>query len=489
MRFRFNGRAYQGYEGDTLASALIANGISLTARSFKYHRPRGIVGQGVEEPASLVELEGEDASGNRPITTVLLRDGLRARSVNCWPSPSFDLGAVTQLFTRLIPAGFYYKTFKWPGWHLYEPSIRRAAGLAGAPAEAPRQGHFEARHHHADVLIAGAGPAGLMAALVAGRAGKRVFLADEGTEPGGSLLNRRLRIGGRPALDWVADAAAELAGMKNVIHLQNATVWAYREHNLLMVNERRPDHPSLIERNWRVRAGQVIPATGAIERGLVFAGNDRPGVMLASAAQAYVNRYAVLPGRRAVIFTNNDSAYAAAADMQAAGIDIAAIVDSRAGVPGAALALVDGIEVLMGHVVTSVRGHRRVRGVNVAPGKSGLERPIDCDLLAHSGGWNPAVHLFSQSRGSLRYDPDLAAFLPDRPVQKTLSAGAAAGHLTLADALRSGAEAGAAAAGMRCAGSAGGRGHGLHDRTALACGGAGRERQGVSRHPERRDGR
>ena len=284
LTFTFNGTQYTGFQGDTLASALLANGVTLTARSFKYHRPRGIVGAGVEEPSSIVELIGDDASGNNTITTVQLRDGLAAKSVNCWPSPRFDVGAVNQLIGRFIPAGFYYKTFKWPDWHLFEPSIRRAAGLANAPSSAPKSGHFESRNAHADVLIAGAGPAGLAAALVAGRSGARVILADESAEAGGSLLNRRNLINGEPALDWVAKTVAELAEMPNVTHLQNSTVWAYREHNLLCINEREPDHQTVLERNWRVRAQRVIIATGAIERALVFSNNDRPGAMLASAA-------------------------------------------------------------------------------------------------------------------------------------------------------------------------------------------------------------
>lgn len=446
VRFHFNGKPYDGFDGDSLGSALIANGVSLTARSFKYHRPRGIVGSGAEEPASLVELEGEDASGNTPVTTVAIRNGLRARSVNCWPSPGFDLGAINQLFARLIPAGFYYKTFKWPDWHLFEPMIRRAAGLAAAPAAPPARGHFESRHGHADILIAGAGPAGLMAALVAGRAGARVFLADEGTEAGGGLLNRMLRIDGRPAADWVTDVVAELATMENVTHLQNTTVWAYREHNLLVANERLPNHDTVLERSWRVRARQVICATGAIERAMVFVNNDRPGVMLASAVQTYVNRYAAIPGRRAVIFTNNNSAYAAAADMAAAGIGIAAIVDSRGRVPAEVLAQVPGVEVLQGHVVTAAKGRMRVRAVTVSPKGGGAERVIKCDLLAHSGGWNPTVHLFSQSRGTVRYDELIAAFVPDVPAQPTLCAGAATGRLTLAEALATGAGAGTQAA-------------------------------------------
>lgn len=446
IRFSFNGRSYEGVQGDTLASALIANGVSVTARSFKYHRPRGIMGHGVEEPATLVELEGEEASGNRPATTVPLTEGLRAKSVNCWPSPEFDLGGVNQLFSRFIPAGFYYKTFKWPDWHLYEPSIRRAAGLAGAPEHPPSRGHFESRHAHVDVLIAGAGPAGLSAALSAARTGARILIADEGTEPGGSLLNRRLDIAGKPAMDWVEQTVAHLRSLPNVTFLTNATVWAYREHNLMIVNERSPDNPSLLERSWRVRAGQVICATGAIERAMVFPDNDRPGVMMASAAQAYVNRYAVRPGRRAVIFTNNNSAYAVAADMQAAGIELTAIVDSRASVPAEARAAVQGVELLAGHVVVGVKGRKRVRQAIVAPRAGGATRALRCDLLAQSGGWNPAVHLFSQSRGSLRYDETLTSFVPDEPVQRTFSAGAAAGPMTLDAALSGGASAGCDAA-------------------------------------------
>jgi sarcosine oxidase subunit alpha len=446
VSFHFNAKQYQGYRGDTLASALIANGVSVTARSFKYHRPRGIVGLGVEEPASMVELEGDLASGNNPITTVPIQDGLRANSVNCWPSVDFDLGGVNQLFAKFIPAGFYYKTFKWPNWHLFEPSIRRAAGLAAAPAHPPAQSRFEARNAHTDVLIAGAGPAGLMAALAAGRSGARVFLVDEGLAAGGSLLNRTLEIDGAPAADWVLKVVAELDAMDNVTHLQNATAWAYREHNLIIVNERNPRQDGVLERSWRIRAGQVICATGAIERALVFANNDRPGVMMTSAIQAYVNRYAVRPGQRAVLFTNNNSSYAAAADMAKAGIEIAAIVDSRASVPAEAKALVRGLTVLEGFVVTTVKGHKRVKSVTAELVNGGASRSITCDLLGQSGGWNPAVHLFSQSRGTLRYNEEIASFEPDSPVEATQSAGAAAGVMTLRDALETGLGAGVGAA-------------------------------------------
>ncbi len=443
LSFTFNGKAYQGFAGDTLASALLANGVRLTARSFKYHRPRGIIGSGVEEPSALVELTGDDASANQPATTVQLRDGLQAKSVNCWPSPVVDFGSVNQMISRFLPAGFYYKTFKWPNWHLYEPSIRKAAGLAAAPQNPPAGGHFENRFGHCDILIAGAGPAGLMAALVAARAGKRVMIADEGREAGGSLLNRRLTINCRDAAHWVAETIAELNTLANVTHLQNASVWAYREHNYLMVTERTSDNPSLIERNWRVRAGHVICATGAIERSLVFGNNDRPGVMLASAAQSYVNRYALRPGKRAVIFTNNDSAYAVANDLATAGVDIAAIVDSRNEVPREVRATIQETDVFAGHVVTTTKGGRKLRGVEVAPVEGGKSQQISCDLLAMSGGWNPAVHLWSQSRGTLRYDDQLACYVPDQPAQASSSVGAADGKLTLKEAMKSGADAAA----------------------------------------------
>lgn len=431
LTFRFNGKTYKGYEGDTLASALLANGVRVTARSFKYHRPRGIVGHGPEEPATLVELEGEDASGNRPATTVPLREGLSARSVNCWPSPEFDLGGINQLFSRFIPAGFYYKTFKWPNWHVFEPSIRKAAGLAAAPAKPPSAGHFEARNAHADVLIAGAGPAGLQAALKAGRSGKRVFLADEGSEAGGSLLNRNLTIGGKPAMDWVTEVVAELHEMENVTHLQNATVWAYREHNLMIVNEREPVQESILERSWRVRAGEVIIATGATERAMVFGGNDRPGVMLASSVQAYLNRWGVAPGRHVALFTNNNSAYAVAADLAAAGILVTAILDSRKDIPQSALDLVQGLPVHPATVAAGVFGRKGARAVLAAPLSGATPKWIKCNILAHSGGWNPTVHLWSQSRGSLRFDEGLAAFVPDQAAQNCRAVGAAAGDLTL----------------------------------------------------------
>ena len=446
IRFTFNGRTFSGFEGDTLASALLAQGERLTARSFKYHRPRGITGIGSEEPGAYVELLGNQQSGNQAITTVRLREGLQARSVNCWPSARCDLLAVNQWFARLLPASFYYKTFMWPNWRVYEPHIRRVAGLAHAPAKDQVPGHYETRHWHCDVLVVGAGAAGLMAALVAGRSGARVMLVDDGDEAGGALLGRRDCIDGRPAVDWVAKAVAELDGLPRVTRLSQATAWAYREANLVIVTERNPATQGVFQRTWRVRAGQVVIATGAIERPLVFHDNDRPGVMLASAVQGYINRYAVLPGRQAVIFTNNSTAYEVAADMLAAGVTLAAIVDARLAVPPEAAERVPGVKILAGHVVDATKGRRQLRGVRVRPLAGGAHRLLPCDVLAVSGGWNPVLHLFSQSRGSLGYDNLLATFVAGQPHQATRCAGAANARFDLAAALQDGAAAGAAAA-------------------------------------------
>ena len=344
--FSFDGRQYEGHPGDTLASALLANGVRVVGRSFKYHRPRGVLTAGPEEPSALVRLGGRArAEPNTRATMVELHDGLAAESQNRWPSLAFDLGAVNDRLAPFIPAGFYYKTFMGPRgwWMFYERLIRKAAGLGTAPRELDPD-TYEKNHAHCDVLVVGGGPAGLAAALAAGRTGARVILADETAAFGGQLKRERMAIEEKPALAWVGAAVAELESMPEARLFLRTTAFGYYDHNLVALCERVADHLAAPppytprQRLWLVRAREVVLATGAIERPLVFAGNDRPGVMLANAARAYVNQFAVRPGQRAVVAANNDDAYRSAADLAGAGVHVEAVVDARpsAGQPLAA---------------------------------------------------------------------------------------------------------------------------------------------------------
>ncbi len=461
LQFTFDGRPFEGLAGDTLASALLANGVHLTGRSFKYHRPRGILTAGAEEPNALVTIRRDAArwTPNLRATQVELYDGLHALSQNRWPSLGFDVGRLSDLLSPLLPAGFYYKTFMWPrsAWAaVYEPLIRKAAGLGRAPS-LPDPDRYAQRHAHCDVLVAGAGPAGLSAALAAAEAGARVILCDEQAEPGGSLLaGAPGRIDGLAAADWVARTVAALAQHPRLTLLPRTTAFGYFPHNAIGLVERLTDHLAAPgdgrprERLWQVRAREVVLATGAIERPLVFAGNDRPGIMLAGAARAYLHRYGVRAGSRAVVVTATDSAYRAALDLQAAGVEIAAIADLRAGADAAPQQAAHraGIETLTGAAVLGTRGHLRVRSIDVAAENGGTagRRRLRCDLVLMSGGFTPSVHLFSQSRGALQWDETAGAFVPGSAAERARPVGACRGRYGLAAALADGAEAGAAAA-------------------------------------------
>ena len=463
LRFTFDGNGYTGFAGDTLASALIANGVSMVGRSFKYHRPRGIMGQGAEDPSGLVQLEtGAETEPNLRATQIELYDDLVASSVNRWPSLGFDLGAVNGLLSPIFVAGFYYKTFLQPKWlwdRVHEPFLRRMAGLGRAPT-APDPDAYDQMHAHCDVLVVGGGPAGLSAALAAARAGAQVILVDEQSEFGGRLLDMPERLDNRPAADWVAETVAALGRAPDMRLLPRTTALGYYDHNYLVLLERRRDHLAPAERRgharqrlWHVRARQVVLATGAHERPLVFADNDRPGVMLASAAAAYAHRYGALPGRKAVIFTNNDHAYRAGLVLADAGAEVGAVVDVRPASDGFWPRMLEqrGIPVLRNRAVVSVLGGKidavEVRTLDAAGEQfSGARHRIECDLLAMSGGFNPAVHLFSQSQGRLRYDEAIAAFVPHMSAQHERCAGAANGRFDLSEVMAEGAAAGAAAA-------------------------------------------
>ncbi len=452
LSFTFEGRTLQGYAGDTLASALLANGMSLVGRSFKYRRPRGIVGSGAEEPNAIVQIgSGASTLPGQRATQVALYEGLSARVNKGWPSLQTDIAAgFLGVFHRVFSAGFYYKTFMGPRgfWERYERFIRSAAGLGQAPTLADPD-HYSHTNVHCDVLVAGAGPAGLLSALSAMRAGARVIIADEQEEFGGALLHTSETLNGQPASEWVADVVAQLAASPRVTLLPRSTVFGYYDDNFLAIAQRCTDHlgehavGQTRQRMWRVRAGEAILAQGAFERPLVFGNNDRPGVMTASAVSTYVNRYAVAPGRRAVLFTNNDSAYHTALDLHRAGIDVAAVVDVRsegAGEVGQRVGAL-GIEILHGQVVVDVQGRQRVRAAQVmrlrADGKSVAGgRVIECDLIACSGGWSPAVHLHSHAGGRNVWDESRACFVPGTRVQANVSIGAGNGTFAMGDVLR-----------------------------------------------------
>ncbi len=461
LNFKFNGKSYTGYEGDTLASALIANGVRLVGRSFKYHRPRGIMTAGVEEPNGMVQLRtGNRTEPNIRCTQVELFDGLEASSQNCWPSVNFDLNALNNVLSPLLPAGFYNKTFMWPAswWLKYEHRIRKMAGLGVAPVEADPD-RYGKRFAHCEVLIVGGGPAGIMAAFTAAKSGARTILVDDNAILGGALRDSAELLDGVPALAWVNSIMDELTTMDNARILTRTTAFGYYDDNLLLACERAGDHLNQLasgqprQRIWWIRAKQVVIATGAIERPIVFGNNDLPGIMLCSAVRSYARQHGVKCGHEAVIMTNNDSAYDTIPALIQAGSGVKAITDCRVGGPGKAameIAGNHGVEVISGSVVAYANGGKSLSSADIHPFSDGelgdRSRTIQCDLIAVSGGWNPTVHLFSQSQGKLRYDDESTCFVPEISVRPQLMAGSINGEFSTQNCLTEGVNTGRLAA-------------------------------------------
>lgn len=466
LTFTFNGQSYQGYAGDSLAAALLANGVDIVGRSFKYSRPRGIVAAGAEEPNAILQIGSTPATQvpNVRATQQALYAGLVAGSTNGWPSVNTDLmGILGKVGGQMMPPGFYYKTFMYPQnlWLTYEKYIRKAAGLGRAPTETDPD-IYDHMNRHCDVLVVGAGPAGLAAALAAGRSGARVILADEQEEFGGSLLDTRETLDGKPAAEWVAQAIAELEKLPEVTLLPRATVNGYHDHNFLTIHQRLTDHlgetapmGQARHRVHRVRAKRVVLAAGAHERPLVYSNNDVPGNMLAGAVSTYVRRYGVAPGKELVLSTNNDYAYRLVLDWLDAGQKVVAVADARSNPRGAWVeeARARGVRILTGSAVIEARGSKRVTGARIcaidvkahkvtSPGEV-----VDCDLIASSGGYSPVVHLASHLGGKPTWREDILAFVPgEGGFQKRICAGAVNGVFALGDTLADGFEAGAKAA-------------------------------------------
>ncbi|WP_294228005.1 sarcosine oxidase subunit alpha family protein [uncultured Shimia sp.] len=445
VNFQFDGKTYQGHKGDTLASALLANDVRLMGRSFKYHRPRGVMTAGSEEPNALMKLRtGARQEPNSRATVTELFDGLEARSQNRFPSLKFDFMGINDRFSNFLTAGFYYKTFMWPRafWEkLYEPVIRKAAGLGSISFEDDPDS-YDKGFLHCDLLVVGSGPAGLMAALTGGRAGARVILAEEDFITGGRLNAETHAVGGMSGSDWARSVMAELESLENVRILTRTTVIGAFDHGIYGAVERVSDHLLVPESGkprqtlWRIYSKRAVLAAGATERPIAFENNDRPGVMMAGAVRAYVNRWAVTPHQQVAVFTNNDDGHRTAADLIAKGVDVTGVIDVRPDAPSLV-----GIEVFAGAHVVNSKGLLGLKSVQIRLA-NGEIRDLTCGALGVSGGWNPNVHLTCHQRGRPVWNDTIAAFVPggEMPVGLTV-AGAANGHLSTAQALQTGADA------------------------------------------------
>ncbi len=448
VSFKFNGKTFFGYKGDTLASALLANGVHLVGRSFKYHRPRGFLGSGSEEPNAIVQIIKDKArtEPNIRATEIEIFEGFESKSQNCWPSVNFDVGEINNFISPLLPAGFYYKTFMWPAklWKTYEYFIRKSAGL-GVSATVRDPDLYDHRYYHCDILIVGSGPAGLTAASIAVKSGKKVLLVDEKADHGGSLVgsdSELTKINDGTPKDWVNKTFSDLSKNKNIKILNRTSVAAYHNYNYLIMVQNLTDHLNeeekknkIRQRLWKVRAKKVILATGSIERTMVFDCNDRPGIMLSSAVRKYLNRYSVKCGNNVVVFANNDDAYETAISLHNKGIKIKAIIDIRENSDGDLVKKCNdlGLKILWKHAVVTTKGRKKINKVIVMKLSNnnnsvvGNEIKIDCDLLCISGGYTPAVHLFTQSGGKLLYNENKSYFYPGKNSLEQISIGSCTG--------------------------------------------------------------
>ena len=453
INFEFNGKNYSGYEGDTLASALLANGIHLIGRSFKYHRPRGFFGAGVDEPNAKLQVKINGYSEpNINATEIELVEGLSASSQNCWPSVNFDIGAINNFLNKLFPAGFYYKTFMWPKsfWYrVYEPFIRKAAGLGVASLEKDNE-RYDHKYEYCDLLVTGSGPAGLSSAYAAAKNGAKVILAEDKPRFGGSLLTDNVTIDNLSGKEWANKIISELKAMPNVIVKNRSQVFGYYDHNMMVMFEKTGDHLEKKskftprQRLWYIRAKEVLLSTGSIERPIVFGNNDTPGVFLSAAAKEYMKVYGVLIGKRPVIFTNNDSAYETAIEFKKNGVN-PIILDTRENQNSE---LIDearnlDIDIKFSYAVINANGYKKVKSATIGKlnkNKDSFENieTINCDCICVSGFWTPTVHLASQSGNKLKFSEKIDAFIPDKSKQKEHSIGASNGSFTLKETIESG---------------------------------------------------
>ncbi len=451
ISFTFNGKKYFGYEGDTLASALLANGVHLVGRSFKYHRPRGFFGAGVDEPYAIVQMNrNNEIDPNVRATEQELFEGLEAKSVNCWPNVDFDIGAINNFLNKFFPAGFYYKTFMWPKsfWYkIYEPIIRKAAGFGAASIKHDKE-RYEHKYEYCDLLIAGSGPSGLASAYAAAQNGARVILAEDKSRFGGSLLTSEVTIGNQSGQEWAEKIISELKSMPNVVVKNRSQVFGYYDHNMLVMSERVSDHLPKTDkyipkqRLWYIRAKEVVISSGSIERPLVFGNNDAPGVMLSSAAKEYLKIYGVLVGKKPIIFTNNDSGYETGIEFKKNGID-PIILDTRKDASSEIIkeAKELNINIKFSYVVVAAKGYKKVNSADIArisddkKNLSNIEN-IKCDCICVSGFWTPSIHLASQSGNKTKFNEEIDAFIPSQSKQKETTLGAANGVFTLEETLK-----------------------------------------------------